>query len=80
MLPREILYRKKQGFSVPLDHWSRRELRDLAYDVIFSGNDGILSRSYLQKIWNQHQKRQFDRSAYPWAVLMFRKRQQVFHA
>jgi asparagine synthase (glutamine-hydrolysing) len=79
VLPPEILYRKKQGFSIPLDHWFRRELRELAYDVIFSGRDGILNRTYLQKIWEQHQKKQFNRSAYLWAVLMFRKWQQVFH-
>ncbi|HEV2117985.1 MAG TPA: XrtA/PEP-CTERM system amidotransferase [Terriglobales bacterium] len=80
VLPREILYRKKQGFSIPLDHWFRRELRDLAHDAMFSTDDGILDKAYLQKIWNQHQKRQFDRSAYLWSVLMFRKWQQVFHA
>ena len=80
VLPREILYRKKQGFSVPLDHWFRRELRDLAHDAICSADDGILDQSYLQKIWNQHQKRQFNRSAYLWSVLMFRKWQQVFRA
>ena len=80
VLPQEILYRKKQGFAIPLDHWFRRELRELAYDVIFSGSDGMLNRSYLQTIWEQHQKKQFDRSAYLWSVLMFRKWQQVFQA
>jgi asparagine synthase (glutamine-hydrolysing) len=78
LLPQNILYRKKQGFAVPLKSWFRRELRERARDEIFSHDDGILNHSFLQKIWNQHQNNQFDRSAYLWAVLMFRKWQHAF--
>jgi asparagine synthase (glutamine-hydrolysing) len=72
------MHRRKQGFAVPLDHWFRKELRELAQDALFSSNDGILDHWYLRKIWNEHQNKQFDRSAYLWAVLMFRKWQDVF--
>jgi asparagine synthase (glutamine-hydrolysing) len=78
ILPNDILYRRKQGFAIPLDHWFRRELKDLAHDAIFSSDDGILDRSYLKKIWEQHQENRFDRSAYLWSVLMFRKWQKTF--
>jgi asparagine synthase (glutamine-hydrolysing) len=81
LLPRDILYRPKQGFAIPLDRWFRRELKDLAYDlVIASDGDGILDLNYLSLIWKQHQAGRFDRSAYLWTVLMFRKWQQVFQA
>ncbi|WP_338676833.1 asparagine synthase (glutamine-hydrolyzing) [Streptomyces sp. SCSIO 30461] len=33
-LPSEVLHRPKQGFGVPLDHWLRTELKDLAWDVL----------------------------------------------
>jgi asparagine synthase (glutamine-hydrolysing) len=33
-IPRNLLDRKKQGFAVPLDHWLRNELRDLANDYL----------------------------------------------
>jgi asparagine synthase (glutamine-hydrolysing) len=78
LLPKKILYRRKQGFGVPLKNWFRRELRELAQEEIFSNGDGILDHRYLQKIWNQHQENRFDRSAYLWAVLMFRKWQHTF--
>lgn len=80
MLPRDILYRPKQGFAVPLAQWFRRELRDLAYDTLFSEDDGVLDRAYLKSIWKQHQQNRFDRSAYLWSVLMFRKWQKTFRA
>ena len=78
LLPPEILHRRKQGFAVPLNRWFRDGLREMAHDTIFSGGAGILDRSYLQKIWNEHQKGTFDRSAYLWAVLMFRKWEETF--
>jgi asparagine synthase (glutamine-hydrolysing) len=79
LLPRNILYRSKQGFAIPLDRWFRRELKELAYDLVVASNkDGILDCNYLSMIWKQHQAGTFDRSAYLWTVLMFRKWQQVF--
>jgi asparagine synthase (glutamine-hydrolysing) len=81
LLPHDILYRSKQGFAIPLNRWFRKELKDLGYDLVGSGNkDGILDGNYLSKIWKQHQAGTFDRSAYLWTVLMFRKWQQVFRA
>jgi asparagine synthase (glutamine-hydrolysing) len=78
ILPNNILYRPKQGFAVPLNRWFRKELKDMAYSAIMSCDDGILDREYLEKIWKQHQSGTFDRSAYLWSVLMFRKWQETF--
>ena len=78
ILPDNILYRAKRGFAVPLSRWLRQELKDLAYDTILRSDDGILDRQYLSTIWEQHQSGSFDRSAYLWSVLMFRKWQDMF--
>jgi asparagine synthase (glutamine-hydrolysing) len=75
-LSRDILYRSKQGFAVPLAHWFRNELKEMAHETIFGVKDGILVPQYLQKIWTEHQRGTFDRSAHLWAVLMFRKWQK----
>ena len=80
LLPANILYRRKQGFSVPLDRWFRNEIKDVAYAAIMKSDDGILNRVYLSKIWKQHQSGRFDRSAYLWSVFMFRKWQETFRA
>ena len=80
VLSREVLYRAKQGFAVPLARWFREDLKDMAYETIFGVHDGILDHRYLEKIWNDHQRKTFDRSAYLWSVLMFRKWQNRFGA
>jgi asparagine synthase (glutamine-hydrolysing) len=80
VLPHDILYRKKQGFAVPLAQWFRKELREMAHDTLFSSQDGILDQAYLKKIWDDHQAVRHDRSAYLWSVLMFRKWKATFAA
>jgi asparagine synthase (glutamine-hydrolysing) len=80
VLKSEILERKKQGFAVPLARWFREDLRELAQDALFSSEDGILNRKFLKKIWDQHQKGVYDRSAHLWSVLMFRKWRDTFAA
>jgi asparagine synthase (glutamine-hydrolysing) len=77
VLPHDIVYRSKQGFAVPLNRWFRGELHEMAYETLFVRTDEYLDQKYLKKIWDQHQKGTFDRSAYLWAVLMFRKWRQV---
>ncbi len=34
ILPDEVLFREKMGFGVPIDHWFRNELKDMAYDTL----------------------------------------------
>lgn len=57
-LPREVIYRKKMGFGVPIDHWFRHELKDMAYDVLLSKRAiqrGYFKRDYIEKMLNRHQ-------------------------
>ena len=79
ILPYEILYRKKMGFAVPLACWFRKELKDLAYNTIFSYNSNdILNRTTVERIWREHQSGLRDRSTELWTILMFRMWEQTF--
>lgn len=80
VLPDSTLYRPKQGFAVPLSRWFRGELKDMTYECLTSTKDGILQPRYLQTMWRQHQSGRFDRSAYLWSVLVFRRWQEMFRA
>ena len=80
VLPHDILYRSKQGFAIPLEHWLRGELKEMAYETIFSSPDGYLEPAYLRKLWDQHQKGLYDRTSHLWLVFIFRKWKKMFGA
>jgi asparagine synthase (glutamine-hydrolysing) len=46
LLPRDIIDRSKKGFSVPLDVWFRKELRELSADLLLDGR--LAQRGYFQ--------------------------------
>ena len=74
VLPKEIMYRKKMGFSVPLADWFRGELKDYTYTHIFSKNSGLKYFFYdhaLKDIWETHQSGKRDYSSIIWPMLMF---------
>ena len=79
-LPNDVLYRPKMGFAIPLARWFRKELKEVAYEAIFSTSDGILNRNHLERIWKQHQSGRVDRSPQLWSVLMYSKWKQTFKA
>jgi asparagine synthase (glutamine-hydrolysing) len=47
VLPDVVLDRPKMGFSAPIAHWFRNELREMAYDVLLSST--TLQRGYFRK-------------------------------
>jgi asparagine synthase (glutamine-hydrolysing) len=73
-LPKEILYRPKMGFAVPLAQWFRRELKDEARTRLLDDclyDNGILDRTFVKYLLDQHQSGARDFSAPLWALLMF---------
>lgn len=70
-LPREILYRKKHGFSIPIKHWLRDELKDYAQQLIFDPQGLVLQifqREALEKLFKDHQ-RGADHASKIWALM-----------
>ena len=74
LLPNDILYRKKMGFSVPLAEWLRTELKDITVDCLFNRKQGLvdyLKPSAIKAMWDDHQSEKQDNSAPLWSMLMF---------
>ncbi len=74
LLPPDILYRKKMGFSVPLAHWLRNELKATAEEKLFQSENGLSNYFKLveiKNIWLEHQQGIRDHSAALWSLLMF---------
>jgi asparagine synthase (glutamine-hydrolysing) len=73
ILPKEILYRPKMGFGVPIATWLRSDLKDMAADLLLSKSaDGLLNGKTIENIWREHQGGFRNRSTELWALLMFR--------
>jgi asparagine synthase (glutamine-hydrolysing) len=73
-LPNDILYRKKQGFAVPLASWFRGPLRQRVRDSLLGPTlaaTGIFNHAYLARMVEQHESGRRDYSAPIWTVLMF---------
>jgi len=57
-LPNDVIYRKKMGFGVPIDHWFRNELRNMVHDTLLSQRAierGYFQREYIENILARHQ-------------------------
>ncbi len=73
-LPREILYRPKMGFAVPLARWFRGPLRRRVHDSLLGERlaaTGFFNRAYLQELLAHHQSGRRDYSSSLWTLLMF---------
>lgn len=74
ILPDEIMYRKKMGFSVPLAQWFREELKEFASNHLLSSNASVnnfFEKDVLKKLWDHHQGKTRNYSTILWSLLMF---------
>jgi asparagine synthase (glutamine-hydrolysing) len=73
-LPRDVLYRPKMGFAVPLARWFRGPLRDRAREALLGtrlASTGLFDRAGITELLEQHQSGRRDYSAPIWSLLMF---------
>lgn len=71
LLPKNIVYRKKQGFSFPIKNWLRNELKEYMADLLF--NSDIINENFdsthLNKMVEQHLKGTQNHSHRLWALM-----------
>ena len=72
-MPREALYRQKQGFTLPLVHWMRNELKDMLMILL---EPRTLDRGYfaadgVRKLMDDHLLRGKTMTGRIWRLLMF---------
>ena len=83
-LPRDILYRDKMGFAVPLGAWFRGPLKDRLRDALGSpmlADTGMFDMTFLGKLADQHQSGVAEHSSALWSLLMFESfLRKVHHA
>ena len=73
-LPRDLMYRPKMGFAVPLARWFRGPLRERVRDAVLGerlADTGLFNPGYLKRLVDDHQSGLRDYSSPLWALLMF---------
>src|SRR5882762_506230 len=75
-LPREILYRRKMGFTVPLAEWFRGPLRTIFEEQVLE--DGaftshLLDPAGIRSLWTGHQRGTHNFATQLWALLVFER-------
>jgi asparagine synthase (glutamine-hydrolysing) len=74
LLPHEILYRKKQGFSIPMKNWLKDELQGLMSELLSPGRireDGFFNEDYTKKIIQQHIEGKRNNAHQIWSLMLF---------
>ncbi len=73
-VPREVLHRRKQGFSLPLVHWMRTELKGELARLLLEPRTlqrGYLKPAAVREILDEHFRGRRDRSGEIWLLLLF---------
>ena len=73
LVPREVIYRRKMGFGVPVGRWLRGEMSGFLREVLLaerSLNRGIIRPDAMRRYVDEHIEGKFDHSFQVWTLLM----------
>ncbi len=78
VLPREVIYRKKQGFSVPVGYWIKNDLKPLVNEFLSENlikKQGYFNYSSIRQMLHDHDRSRANYSSQIWSLLIF----QMWH-
>jgi asparagine synthase (glutamine-hydrolysing) len=81
ILPKEVLYRDKQGFSIPIKNWLKNELRPLMEGVLSPERikkEGFFNPSYIDMLKTEHLNGVENHSHRLWALMVFEIWQDLY--
>ena len=73
LVPREVVYRRKMGFGVPIGNWFRGEMKGFVREILLSEKSlkrGIAKREIIEKYVNEHIEAKRDHTFQIWTLLM----------
>ena len=81
IVPRTLRQREKMGFRIPLDHWFRRDLAQLARQIILAPQS--LARGYfrpdaLQQLFEEHASGRWNHGDRLWTLLCLEQWHRTF--
>ncbi|MEO6654908.1 MAG: asparagine synthase (glutamine-hydrolyzing), partial [Pyrinomonadaceae bacterium] len=73
LVPKEVIYRRKMGFGVPIGSWFRGEMKDFVHSVLLSEKSlkrGVVKPEILERYVNEHTSGKRDHAFQVWTLLM----------
>jgi asparagine synthase (glutamine-hydrolysing) len=73
LVPTDNMYRRKQGFAVPIAQWFRADLRDYLADHVLSSrftSRGLFNPREVRRLFDDHQQQRADYAHHLWVLLM----------
>jgi asparagine synthase (glutamine-hydrolysing) len=73
-VPRECVYRPKEGFSIPIKAWLNESLRPVMDDLLDSrriSQDGLFQADYVKKLKDEHLAGSANHSHVLWSLMVF---------
>jgi asparagine synthase (glutamine-hydrolysing) len=73
-LPKEVIYRKKKGFGVPIAKWVKGPLKELFGDLLSPdriGREGFLNPKYVTPLLQDHLVNKRDNRKQLWTLLVW---------
>lgn len=73
LVPKEVIYRRKMGFGVPIGNWFRGEMKGFVKEILLSEkslNRNIFKREMIENYVNEHINSERDHTFQIWTLLM----------
>ena len=73
-IPKKLLHRKKEGFSIPIENLIRTDLKDWIYEILSRKNlskHGLFDNDYVMHLLNEHINGNKNNSYRIWYLFMF---------
>ncbi|MDD4477044.1 MAG: asparagine synthase (glutamine-hydrolyzing) [Patescibacteria group bacterium] len=73
-LPKNIVFRQKKGFGIPLAKWLKADLKELCEDLLSKNNiekDGFLNFEYITKLKQDHYSGMRDNHKQIWTLMVW---------
>lgn len=73
LVPKEVVYRRKMGFGVPIGQWIRGDMRDFVCGVLLSERSlarGVVRPEAIRRYLDEHLQNKSDHAYRLWTLLM----------
>ncbi|MDO5673412.1 MAG: asparagine synthase (glutamine-hydrolyzing) [bacterium] len=74
LVPRECVYRPKEGFSIPIKHWLNSEFKPLVEDLLDEQTirrQGLFNPNMIARLKDEHRRGTHNHSHILWSLIVF---------